>query len=132
MNGQQAIHPTSKGARSSRTGRQQLQHRLGHGAQEVAIAGLLQKFGQWQSVLGHRSSVQVKRRNSTLAGWSDDHLRSSANFHHERGRYQRLWARLKEWWAIATCYEKRASSFMGVLCLAATLDWLKDQRALVV
>ena len=37
----------------------------------------------------------------------------------------RLWARLKEWRAIATRYEKTASSFMGVLCLAAALDWLK-------
>jgi transposase len=33
--------------------------------------------------------------------------------------------RLKEWRAIATRYEKTASSFMGVLCLAAALDWLK-------
>ena len=38
---------------------------------------------------------------------------------------ERLWARLKEWRAVATRYEKTASSFMGVLCLAATLDWLK-------
>jgi hypothetical protein len=36
-----------------------------------------------------------------------------------------LWARLKEWRAIATRYEKTAQSFMGVLCLAAALDWLK-------
>ena len=34
-------------------------------------------------------------------------------------------ARLKEWRAIATRYEKTAQSFMGVLCLAAALDWLK-------
>jgi hypothetical protein len=27
---------------------------------------------------------------------------------------------------VATRYEKTASSFMGVLCLAATLDWLKS------
>ncbi len=39
---------------------------------------------------------------------------------------ENLWARLKEWRAIATRYEKRASSFMSVLCLAATLDWIKD------
>ena len=38
---------------------------------------------------------------------------------------ERLWARLKEWRAIATRYEKTARSFMGVLCLAATLDGLK-------
>ena len=42
-----------------------------------------------------------------------------------RHRVENLWARLKEWRAIATRYEKTASSFMGVLCLAATLDWLK-------
>jgi transposase len=38
---------------------------------------------------------------------------------------ERLWARLKEWRAIATRYEKTAQSFMGVLCLAAALDWIK-------
>jgi hypothetical protein len=26
---------------------------------------------------------------------------------------------------VATRYEKTASSFMGVLCLAAALDWIK-------
>ena len=38
---------------------------------------------------------------------------------------ERLWARLKEWRAVATRYEKTASSFMGVLCLAAAIDWIK-------
>jgi transposase len=42
-----------------------------------------------------------------------------------RNKAERLWARLKEWRAVATRYEKTAQSFMGVLCLAATLDWLK-------
>src|SRR3954447_20380359 len=42
-----------------------------------------------------------------------------------RHRVENLWARLKEWRAIATRYDKTASSFMGVLCLAAALDWLK-------
>ena len=42
-----------------------------------------------------------------------------------RNLVERLWARLKEWRAVATLYEKTASSFMGVLCLAAALDWLK-------
>jgi transposase len=32
---------------------------------------------------------------------------------------------LKEWRAIATRYEKTERSFMGVLCMAATMDWLK-------
>jgi transposase len=42
-----------------------------------------------------------------------------------RNRVERLWGRLKEWRAVATRYEKTAHSFMGVLCLAATMDWLK-------
>jgi transposase len=42
-----------------------------------------------------------------------------------RNMVERLWARLKEWRAVATRYEKTANSFMGVLCMAATLDWLK-------
>ncbi len=42
-----------------------------------------------------------------------------------RNQVERLWARLKEWRAVATRYEKTAASFMSVLCLAATLDWLK-------
>jgi transposase len=42
-----------------------------------------------------------------------------------RHRVEQLWARLKEWRAVATRYEKTAACFMGVLCLAATCDWLK-------
>ena len=42
-----------------------------------------------------------------------------------RNHVERLWARLKEWRAVATRYEKTTCSFMGVLCLAATLDWIK-------
>ena len=42
-----------------------------------------------------------------------------------RNRVERLWARLKEWRAVATRYEKTAVSFTGVLCLAAALDWIK-------
>ena len=42
-----------------------------------------------------------------------------------RNMVERLWARLKEWRAVATRYEKTARSFIGVLCLAATFDWIK-------
>jgi hypothetical protein len=38
---------------------------------------------------------------------------------------ENLRARLKEWHAVATRYEKTARSFPGVLCLAATADWVK-------
>lgn len=43
-----------------------------------------------------------------------------------RNEVERLWGRLKEWRAVATRYEKTARSFMGVLCLAATQDWIKS------
>jgi transposase len=43
-----------------------------------------------------------------------------------RNVVERLWARLKEWRAVATRYEKTASSFMGVPALAAACDWLKS------
>ena len=42
------------------------------------------------------------------------------------GCLQRFWAKIKEWRAIATRYEKTANSFTGVLCLAAALDWIKN------
>ncbi len=45
--------------------------------------------------------------------------------YNNRNRVERLWARLKEGRAVATRYEKTARSFMGVLCLAAALDWLR-------
>ena len=45
--------------------------------------------------------------------------------YNNRERVERLWGRLKEWRAIATRYEKTARSFLGVLCLAAAIDWIK-------
>ena len=52
----------------------------------------------------------------------------SAEFLEVSNRVERLWARLKEWRAVATRYEKTARAFMSVLCFAATLDWLKSNR----
>ena len=46
--------------------------------------------------------------------------------YNNRSIVERLWGRLKEWRAIATRYEKTAICFMGVLCLAATLDWINN------
>ena len=78
---------------------QHLQHRLRHGSQKIAVAGLLQQLGQRQSLLGHRvlSRSWLKSRNSTLADWPDDHprlhrnatSRVAPNLHHVRGRYLR-------------------------------------------
>ena len=43
-----------------------------------------------------------------------------------RHRVETLWARLKEWRALATRYDKTAQSFLGGH-LAAALDWLSNR-----
>jgi transposase len=58
------------------------------------------------------------RRNEAPVAWRDWIYR-------HRNRVERLWSRLKEWRCIATRYEKTAPSFLGVLSLAATFDWIK-------
>ena len=67
--------------------------------------------------LGARPAIPSKQNEAPVAcpDW----------IYANRNHVERLWARLKERRAIATRYEKTAQSFMGVLCLAATLDWLK-------
>lgn len=67
--------------------------------------------------LGAKPAIPSKRNEVQLAcpDW----------IYNNRNVVERLWARLKEWRAVATRYEKTAASFVGVLCLAATLDWLK-------
>src|SRR3954465_10493968 len=67
--------------------------------------------------LGARPAIPPKRTDAPVA--CPDWI--SVNRH----RVENLWARLKEWRAVATRYEKTARSFLGVLCLAATADWLK-------
>ena len=67
--------------------------------------------------LGARPAIPSKKNKAPVAcsDWA----------YNNRNQVERLWSRLKAWCAIATRHEKTASSFMGVLCLAATLDWLK-------
>ncbi len=66
---------------------------------------------------GARPAIPAKRNEEAVA--CPDWIYANRNV------VERLWARLKEWRAIATRYEKTACSFMGVLCLAAALDWIK-------
>ena len=67
--------------------------------------------------LGSRPAIPTKRNEAPVAcpEW----------VYNNRNQVERLWSRLKEWRAIATRYEKTANSFMGVLCLAAAIDWIK-------
>ena len=67
--------------------------------------------------LGARPAIPPKRNEAPVAcpDW----------IYNNRNRVERLWGRLKEWRAVATRYEKAAASFLGVLHLAAALDWLR-------
>ena len=69
----------------------------------------------WSS--GARPAIPARRNEAPVAcpDWA----------YNNRNRVERLWGRLKEWRAVATRYEKTAASFMGVLCLAASMDWLR-------
>ena len=69
----------------------------------------------WSS--GARPAIPPKRNEEPVA--------CPAWIYNNRNLVERLWARLKEWRAVATRYEKTARSFLGVLCLAASLDWLR-------
>ena len=67
--------------------------------------------------LGSRPAIPPKRTDAPVAcpPW----------IYANRHLVENLWARLKEWRAIATRYEKTAKSFLGVLSFAATFDWLR-------
>jgi len=67
--------------------------------------------------LGARPAIPTRRDEAPVA--------CPAPIHDNRNRVERLWARLKERRAVATSYEKTGRSFLGVLSLAATLDWLR-------
>jgi transposase len=41
-----------------------------------------------------------------------------------RHKIENLWARLKEWRAVATRYDKTAASYLGELHLAAAFEWI--------
>ena len=76
-----------------------------------------------RTVAGSWLNILILLRNSRHTSHSPSPVRIRRD--HNRNRVERLWARLKEWRAVATRYEKTACSFMGVLCMAATMDWIK-------
>src|SRR3954452_13712225 len=69
----------------------------------------------WDS--GARPAIPTRGNEAAVA--CPDYIYNNRNL------VERLWGRLKEWRAVATRYEKTATSYLGVLCLAATMDWLK-------
>jgi transposase len=70
--------------------------------------------------MGARPAIPPKRTDAPVAcpPW----------IYVNRRLVENLWGRLKEWRAVATRYEKTARSFLGVLCMAATMDWLKAAK----
>ena len=68
--------------------------------------------------LGARPAIPPRRKETPVAcpDW----------IYTNRNQVERLWAKLKEWRAVATRYEKTANSFMGVLGIAASMDWLRS------
>ena len=50
----------------------------------------------------------------------------SKKAYRRRHRVENGWARLKKWRAVATRYEKTATSYMAVLRLAAAVDWTRN------
>ncbi|KAB7783828.1 Mobile element protein [Methylorubrum populi] len=75
------------------------------------------RFREHIWTIGARPAIPTKCNEEQLAcpDW----------VYNNRNIIERLWASLKEWRALATRYEKTTVSFTCVLCLAATLDWLK-------
>lgn len=67
--------------------------------------------------IGARPAIPPRRTDAPVA--------CPAWIYNNRHLVENLWARLKEWRAVATRYEKTAHSFLGILCLAAAADWLK-------
>ncbi len=67
--------------------------------------------------MGDRPVIPAKRRDTPVAclkwAYRCQHL------------VEKLWARLKEWRAVATRYEKTATSFLAVIHISAVADWIK-------
>lgn len=68
--------------------------------------------------MGARPAIPVRSNEAAV--------RCPNFIYQNRNRVERMWGRLKEWRAVATRYEKTAASFMGVLCIAAAMDWIKS------
>lgn len=78
------------------------------------------------SSYGFREAIWTAGARPAIPTKSNEALVACPDWiYNNRNIVERLWARLKEWRAIATRYEKNALSFMGVLCLASTLLWIK-------
>ena len=79
-------------------------------------------FRQHVGDLGARPAIPPKVNEAPVA--------CPEPIYNNRNRVERPWAGLKDWRAVATRYEKTATSFLGVLCLSATPDRVNRSQAM--
>jgi transposase len=73
-----------------------------------------------QVLVGRQHAVPVVRANPPHK--QREHFNRAA--YRRRHKVENLWARLKEWRAMATRYDKIAASFRNALHLASAFQWL--------
>ena len=76
-----------------------------------------------------RASIRAAGGEPVVPG-NPTHRRApayDAAAYRRRHRVENLWARIKEWRALATRYDKTAHSFLGGFYLAAAIDWLSNR-----
>ena len=74
----------------------------------------------WREAITEAGAEPVVPGNRTHPAVAYSRAAYRRRHHVEQG-----WGRLKEWRAVATRYEKTAESYLGVLYVAAALDWVK-------
>ena len=74
----------------------------------------------WREAISEAGAEPVVPANRTHPAVAYDRAA-----YRRRHRVEQAWGRLKEWRAVATRYEKTAESYLGVLYVAAALDWIK-------
>ena len=72
----------------------------------------------WFALVMEAGALPVVRANPKR----QDHFDHAA--YRGRHKVENMWAKLKEWRAIATRYDKTAASFSGTLYLAAAFQWI--------
>ena len=68
-----------------------------------------------------RPHLEPRRRPAIPAKQNEIEVAYPLWIYHNRNRVERLWEQLKKWCAFATRYGKTTRSFVGVLCMAATI-----------
>jgi transposase len=74
----------------------------------------------WFALVMEAGALPVVRANPTHK--RQEHFDRAA--YRRRHKIENMWAKLKEWRAIATRYDKTLNSFRGTLYLAAAFQWL--------